>query len=179
MKRIIYALTCPITEDVHYIGKSTRDVVRPLQHMKQSHSEKVAGWIYQLKSIGQTPGVKILEKVAYDDDLDERETYWIQKYISKGSYLFNVNKVTPALVNSKLEKLLSELDYGDISDIAYFVKERRKATGLKQNEFADRAGVALTVIRKIEQGKTNINLDGLLQVLSMFGHRLEVAKVKV
>lgn len=35
-----------------------------------------------------------------------------------------------------------------------FVKERRKAAGLTQEEFADRAGVALTVIRKIEQGKS-------------------------
>jgi transcriptional regulator with XRE-family HTH domain len=34
-----------------------------------------------------------------------------------------------------------------------FVKERRKAVKLTQEEFAERAGVALTVVRKIEQGK--------------------------
>ena len=33
-----------------------------------------------------------------------------------------------------------------------FVKEKRKESGLTQEEFADRVGVALTVIRKIEQG---------------------------
>jgi len=43
--------------------------------------------------------------------------------------------------------------------IAEFVKERRKAAKLTQAEFAERAGVALTVIRKIEQGKTNLNMD--------------------
>lgn len=53
-----------------------------------------------------------------------------------------------------------------------FVKERRKAAGLTQEEFAERAGVALTVIRKIEQGKTNLNMDKVNLILEMFGHRL-------
>ncbi|WP_341220697.1 type II toxin-antitoxin system Y4mF family antitoxin [Polaribacter atrinae] len=53
-----------------------------------------------------------------------------------------------------------------------FVKERRKSANLTQVEFADIAGVALTVVRKIEQGKTNLNLDKVNQVLSMFGHTL-------
>ncbi|TXD79929.1 helix-turn-helix transcriptional regulator [Algoriphagus ratkowskyi] len=44
--------------------------------------------------------------------------------------------------------------------------------GLTQEEFADKAGVALTVIRKIEQGKENLNLSKVNQVLSMFGHVL-------
>lgn len=53
-----------------------------------------------------------------------------------------------------------------------FVKERRKEVNLTQEEFAERTGVALTVIRKIEQGKTNLNLDKVNLVLSMFGHEL-------
>jgi y4mF family transcriptional regulator len=56
--------------------------------------------------------------------------------------------------------------------LATFVKSRRKKVNLTQEEFADRAGVALTVIRKIEQGKTNLNLDKVNLVLSMFGHEL-------
>ncbi|WP_339926335.1 helix-turn-helix domain-containing protein [uncultured Cyclobacterium sp.] len=40
-----------------------------------------------------------------------------------------------------------------MSHIAEFVKARRKQLGLAQEEFADKAGVTLTVIRKIEQGK--------------------------
>lgn len=56
--------------------------------------------------------------------------------------------------------------------LAEFVKERRKAVNLTQEEFAERAGVALTVIRKIEQGKTNMNLDKVNLVLQMFGHEL-------
>ncbi len=37
--------------------------------------------------------------------------------------------------------------------LAELVNQRRREVNLTQKEFADRAGVALTVIRKIEQGK--------------------------
>jgi y4mF family transcriptional regulator len=56
--------------------------------------------------------------------------------------------------------------------LAEFVKERRKEVNLTQEEFAERTGVALTVIRKIEQGKTNLNVDKVNIILSMFGHEL-------
>jgi len=56
--------------------------------------------------------------------------------------------------------------------LAEFVKERRKQVGLTQEEFSNKSGIALTVIRKIEQGKTNLNLDSVNQVLAMFGHEM-------
>ena len=43
--------------------------------------------------------------------------------------------------------------------LADFVKQKRKEVNLTQEEFAEWAGVALTVIRKIEQGKENLNLE--------------------
>lgn len=57
-----------------------------------------------------------------------------------------------------------------MNQIADFVKKRRKQLKLTQEEFALRAGVALVVIRKIEQGKDNLNLSKVNQVLKMFGH---------
>lgn len=59
-----------------------------------------------------------------------------------------------------------------------FVKRKRKEVHLTQEEFAERAGVALTVVRKIEQGKTNLNMDKVNQVLKMFGHELAVVNSK-
>jgi len=59
-----------------------------------------------------------------------------------------------------------------MNKIAEFVKTRRKQLGMTQEEFAEKAGVALTVIRKIEQGKENLSLSKVNQVLSMFGHIL-------
>lgn len=62
--------------------------------------------------------------------------------------------------------------------LSEFVKQRRKEVNLTQEEFADRAGVALTVVRKIEQGKSNLNLDKVNQVLAMFGHELAPVDTK-
>jgi len=59
-----------------------------------------------------------------------------------------------------------------MKQLAEFVKERRKEVKLTQEEFAEKSGVALTVIRKIEQGKTNLNMDKVNLVLQMFGHVL-------
>jgi len=65
-----------------------------------------------------------------------------------------------------------------MNTLADFVKERRKAVNLTQEEFAEKTGVALTVIRKIEQGKTNLNLDKVNLVLLMFGHKLAPVKIQ-
>jgi y4mF family transcriptional regulator len=62
--------------------------------------------------------------------------------------------------------------------LSEFVKQRRKEARLTQQEFAEKSGVALTVIRKIEQGKGNLNLEKVNQVLLMFGHVLEPVSTK-
>jgi y4mF family transcriptional regulator len=59
-----------------------------------------------------------------------------------------------------------------MSELSAFVKTKRKQLGLTQEEFAEKAGVALTVMRKIEQGKENLSLSKVNQVLYMFGHVL-------
>lgn len=60
----------------------------------------------------------------------------------------------------------------NMSELADFVKTKRKQLDLTQEEFAEKAGVALTVIRKIEQGKENLSMSKVNQVLHMFGHEL-------
>lgn len=57
-------------------------------------------------------------------------------------------------------------------NLSNFVKQKRKEASLTQEEFAERAGVALTVVRKIEQGKENLSLAKVNQVLLMFGSKL-------
>lgn len=65
-----------------------------------------------------------------------------------------------------------------MEQLAQFVKKRRKQVNLTQIEFAERTGVALTVVRKIEQGKTNLNMDKVNLVLQMFGHELAPVESK-
>lgn len=65
-----------------------------------------------------------------------------------------------------------------MNNLSEFVKARRKEVNLTQREFAERTGVALTVVRKIEQGKTNLNMDKVNLILSMFGHTLAAVPTK-
>jgi y4mF family transcriptional regulator len=62
--------------------------------------------------------------------------------------------------------------------LSEFIKEKRKKAGLTQEELAEKTGVALTVIRKIEQGKENLNLEKVNRVLEMFGHTLAPINLK-
>lgn len=63
-------------------------------------------------------------------------------------------------------------------NLANFIKTKRKEANLTQQEVAERAGVALTVVRKIEQGKENLSLSKVNQVLLMFGSKLVPANLK-
>ena len=65
-----------------------------------------------------------------------------------------------------------------MTTLANFVKTKRNEVKLTQEEFAERAGVALTVIRKIEQGKENLSMAKVNQVLFMFGHKLVPGNIK-
>lgn len=59
-----------------------------------------------------------------------------------------------------------------IQSLPEFLKAKRKEVGLTQEQFAIKSGIALTVIRKVEQGKTNLQMDKVNHLLLMFGHEL-------
>jgi len=59
-----------------------------------------------------------------------------------------------------------------------FVKNRRKTSGLTQEDLAQKAGVGLRFIRDLEQGKINLRMDKVNQVLSLFGHVLAPVREK-
>ena len=56
-----------------------------------------------------------------------------------------------------------------MKEIAAFIKEKRKAAGLTQEEFAVRAGLGLRFVRDLEQGKETVRMDKVNQALAMFG----------
>jgi y4mF family transcriptional regulator len=60
--------------------------------------------------------------------------------------------------------------------LARFVKSRRKALGLTQKDLSLRSGVGLRFVRDLEQGKRNLRMDKVNQVLALFGHELGPVK---
>lgn len=62
-----------------------------------------------------------------------------------------------------------------VGPVARFVRARRKAAGLTQEELASQVGVGLRFLKELELGKETLRLDKVLQVLQYFGHGLEPA----
>lgn len=60
----------------------------------------------------------------------------------------------------------------NLHELAIFLKERRKKTGLTQPQLAQKAGVGLRFIRDMEQGKETLRMDKVNQVLKLFGQEL-------
>ncbi|MDO4230143.1 MAG: helix-turn-helix transcriptional regulator [Capnocytophaga sp.] len=64
------------------------------------------------------------------------------------------------------------------TDLAKFVKEKRRQLKITQPELAERAGVGLRFVRELEQGKPTLRLDKVNQVLALFGAEMGVIKTK-
>ena len=56
--------------------------------------------------------------------------------------------------------------------IGQFVRQRRKANHLSQEELAELASVSARFISQLEQGKDTVRLDVVNRVLAVFGRRL-------
>jgi y4mF family transcriptional regulator len=57
-------------------------------------------------------------------------------------------------------------------DLSQFVKEKRKALSLTQEELSSKAGVGLRFVREVEQGKQTLQMNKVNQVLKLFGYEL-------
>lgn len=55
-----------------------------------------------------------------------------------------------------------------MNKIAEFIKEKRRAAGLTQEEFAIRSGLGLRFVRELEQGKETVRMDKVNAALAMF-----------
>jgi DNA-binding XRE family transcriptional regulator len=150
---------------------------RPTEHLSHSHSNKIKEWVKDINILGLNPIVEILEEVKEFSDIDVRERFWISKCIDDGCVLLNENLVIPATIRPDLDILINEDNSNGYLEISRFVSERRKLIGITQENFANKTCIALTVLRKIEQGKSNINLKSLLDVLIMFGYTITLKKI--
>ncbi|MCF2504845.1 helix-turn-helix transcriptional regulator [Dyadobacter sp. CY107] len=65
-----------------------------------------------------------------------------------------------------------------MTDFSTFLKQKRKALALSQEELSQKAGVGLRFVRDLEQGKQTLRLDKVNQVLALFGKEVGVVDVK-
>ncbi len=61
---------------------------------------------------------------------------------------------------------------GATAELGQMVRERRKAMGLSQQDFADRAGLGRRFVSELENGKKTLEIDKVLTALATAGIRL-------
>ncbi len=59
-------------------------------------------------------------------------------------------------------------------ELGAFVRERRKAEGLTQEDLANIAGVGRRFVSELERGKRSLRLESVEAVLRIFGRGLDV-----
>jgi hypothetical protein len=115
---IIYAMIDPRTNEVKYIGQSKYQHMRYKHHTHRTDEENTLKqrWIDELKAIGLLPVYSILESdVAWTSRL-ERESHWVNHYLSRGHRLTNqlgrpcLQKQRREAYDYKQEKLMKLLE---------------------------------------------------------------------
>lgn len=87
----IYALLCPDTRQVRYIGKANNSVKRLKSHIRDSKTRDtpVYRWFRKLSAENKVPICIVLE-VATDGNWQDVEKRLIKEYKNKGAKLLNV-----------------------------------------------------------------------------------------
>lgn len=77
---LIYALVDPRSKQWRYIGKSSRGLKRPEDHLRPSQLKsrtKKNSWVKSLLVAGLRPEVEVLEELPSDVGIDDAERAWI------------------------------------------------------------------------------------------------------
>lgn len=64
-----------------------------------------------------------------------------------------------------------------MTNLAKYIKEKRKEFGLTQVDLSQKSGVGLRFVREMEQGKETLRLDKVNQVLALFGAEMIPTKL--
>jgi hypothetical protein len=90
----VYALCCPDTEEIRYIGITTKGIQRFRSHLRDNRINSRSGkksavknWVQKLKSENKIFKVIYLEYVYDSTLLYEKESEWILKYKYSGKLL--------------------------------------------------------------------------------------------
>lgn len=106
----IYTLSCPLTKEVRYVGKTERDLkVRYKQHLyhhKRDNSKR-RKWVKSLLDIGLLPIIEPIDCVDIEEG-NFYEQYWIAQFRAWGFSLVNStdggNSIYKATIESRLKQ---------------------------------------------------------------------------
>lgn len=121
-KPCVYAIRCPKTKKIRYVGHTHTPTIRFKSHLYKNKTP-VGIWISELLSNGTPPIFEIIEQFDYIENkgvkdvcemtgrISSRELYWIRHHSQNKNQLFNrqgnpfyhmINSVQPIIINRTL-----------------------------------------------------------------------------
>jgi hypothetical protein len=87
----LYYLSCPITNEVRYVGITTQPIKNRLsQHLRKPSNYLMNKWIKSLTEVGLTPKIKVIKECDSYDELLLSEINKIKKIKNDGGNLLNI-----------------------------------------------------------------------------------------
>lgn len=166
MENIIYGLKDPRNDVFQYIGKSTVGNKRALEHLTNSHSEKVNDWIKSLNKNWLYPIVEIIEVVENVDNLIEREKYYIDYYYNINPNLLNIKCISHNINDIRTDS--DEKDFDNlcslITKLPNLLKTERIYRKITQEEMANKINISRSTLSICENGG-NATIDTIKKYL--------------
>lgn len=124
----IYALICPISNQIRYVGKTNSIRVRYNAHLNDKSKSHKTSWIKSLKSMGLKPECIVLDEAETDASFWEQ--YWIAQCKLWGFDLVNhtlgsengCTGIYNPRGNAKLTKEMA-MKHGWILSIQHYIKQ--------------------------------------------------------
>lgn len=150
MPGLIYALTDPSTDEVRYVGQTTKTLdERVKAHISSSRRPRfyVHSWIASLRC---RPGHFVIEECDSQTELDEAERFWISWYRRRGGRLTNLTVGGQSPTRGSRGRKLSVIERQEIAD-----RNRGNRNPFYGSHHSDavKAKIAATLKRRHEEGK--------------------------
>lgn len=139
-ENIIYALVDPRTDEIRYIGQSSKGLRRPPQHWlgrEFKRRDRCHCWVRSVVKSGFVPEILILEYLETPDELDQAEMDWIKAGRIFGRRLTNMtdggNGVRGLKLTEERKKAIGDFHRGKIES----EETKKKKSETRKRLFAE------------------------------------------
>ncbi len=132
---VIYTLSCPLTGEVRYVGKTNNPKIRFKNHCEERwRKNRKSNWIKSLRSRSLKPVMEIIEECP-EDSWEDSERFWISYLNFLGCNLTNSNSGGDGatLISEETRRRLSEAHAGKRQTAETIEKRVKKIRGTIQN----------------------------------------------
>lgn len=89
MPHVVYALCCPKSGEIRYVGKTAALSRRVRAHIANARIKATTHRAKWLNSLSAPPAVRVLEECESEEQCNEREMFWIATLREQGARLTN------------------------------------------------------------------------------------------